>query len=351
MSAKPVLAPILAGAAIMLALGSAGVIWAVSAMVDSPYDVPGVVAPSSPIKGAVHSVTNEDNVHRIPMRSGQWFYARMTGKKGVDLDLYLFAPGTSSVATTYPAVAYSETSGTSSERILHRVAVTGDHYLNVWAYSGVGSYTVEYGFPSIQPDVSASASPTVAWGGTVSLCGTMAAGGRGVAGKAVTLKHRPFGSASYRTVASTLTAANGVYRFVLKPTYQAVYQVSFAGDTTHLPDSSGVVTISPAPYLTRPSAPKIVRKGVAFTSEGRLKPMYPAGSKVVRIACYRMDSAGKWVYSHTVVTTSSNRSPYTRFAVSMKLPSAGKWRLTSRIAATNVHLARRSWDTTLTVTR
>ena len=74
-------------------------------------DVPGATLPASPFNDTVDSSTDTDDVYQVPLTAGQSITVNMTGAGGTNFNLYLYKPGTPTVAS--PAgdayiVAYSQ---------------------------------------------------------------------------------------------------------------------------------------------------------------------------------------------------------------------------------------------------
>ena len=115
-------------------------------------DIPGVTIAASPFTGSVSHDSDRDDVFRVALKADQTLTASMTGPPGSDFRLYLYAPGTASVKdadTPYEAVAY----GTSYPcSFTHTATQSGTYYLDVYSYSGAGSYTVTYAITSPTPD-------------------------------------------------------------------------------------------------------------------------------------------------------------------------------------------------------
>ena len=74
---------------------------------------------------------------------------------------------------------------------------------------------------------------------------------------------------------------------------------------------------------------------------GFLKPRPPGGIEPVLIYEYRYVGR-KWVAGGVVTAKTSDYSSYTRYAVSLRLPSSGRWRLRAYIPATAQNTA--SWS-------
>jgi immune inhibitor A len=115
-------------------------------------DIPGVTIPSSPFTGSVSETTDLDDVYKIALTSGQTLRASITGPFGTDLRLYLYAPGTASVKdpeTPYLAVAH----GTAYPvNFTYKATKSGTFYLDVYAETGAGNYTVVYSIAAPSAD-------------------------------------------------------------------------------------------------------------------------------------------------------------------------------------------------------
>lgn len=304
---------------------------------------------ASPVSGSAHYVTDLDDVYRVDLRAGQWLYARMTGAAGTDFDLHLFGPGTRSVSGTEAAVAYSENPETSTERILHKAAVSGAYYVDVWAYNGQGAYSLTWGTPSNQASMTANLPATVKWGAkpvvTVRLTGQ---DGRAAVGQPVYAYSRTVARPAYAKVASGSTTASGTFTFTAAPSAVTGYSLRFTGSPTYL-SAGRETTITPLAYLTTPSGPSSVRPGAAFTSAGYLKPKHRAGGRNVKLTCFRSEN-GTWVVRKTAYAVNSDYSTYTKYSTRLSLPSAGKWRISATVAADSLHGRTTSSSRYITVT-
>ncbi len=92
-------------------------------------------------------------------------------------------------------------------------------------------------------------------------------------------------------------------------------------------------------YLSRPSGPKSITHGVAFTSTGYLKPRHTAGTKPVRIQCYRKVS-GVYRLKKTYYAKVSNYSSYSKYKASVKLPDRGSWRIRAYYPTTTTNYSK-----------
>ena len=107
-------------------------------------DVPGVPIPSSPFNGTVDAATDQDDVYSIQLNAGETLRASITGPASVsDFDLYLYPPGTPTVNVDGGEVIKASTAS-YPDKFSYLVKQSGTYYLDVFAYSGSGGYTVTY---------------------------------------------------------------------------------------------------------------------------------------------------------------------------------------------------------------
>jgi thermitase len=127
-------------------------------------DIPGVIAPQSPIVGTLDRTTDVNDVFQLDLVAGSRLSAVLTGGSGTSFDLYLYAPGATSIAATAP-IAHSDNASYPDTITRFEVPVTGRYYLDVRALSGSGTYTLSYGVVGTGadaeiPGVALPASPT-----------------------------------------------------------------------------------------------------------------------------------------------------------------------------------------------
>lgn len=312
-------------------------------------DIPGVPLPASPFAGSANYTTDVDDVFAVDLAKDQWFYASMAGSSTTDFDLYLYPPAATSVIGTLPAAAFSETAGSSSERILFQAQQAGRHYLDVWAFKGTGNYTVAWGTPSITTTLSASAPIAVKWATAATIGGVLLeTGGQPAAGEVVQLYAKPYGKTAYTRVASARVDAQGGYRFSVTPTSGTYYRVRFLASPTRLPATASTLKITPYAYVGKPTSPDTVRANVAFTSAGYLKPRHAAGTKPVKLTCYRLEN-GTWKARKTVYAAVTDFASYSKYSARLSLPYSGKWRIMASVTGDGLHLATNSYSRYLTV--
>jgi hypothetical protein len=104
--------------------------------------VPGVTLPPSPVVGTVDHYSDYDDVYSVYLAEGETFRVTMTGPGDTDFDLVLFPPGTTSVFDTEPVAGSAGPD--SNESFDYTAATSGTHYLEVSAYAGAGTYTLDW---------------------------------------------------------------------------------------------------------------------------------------------------------------------------------------------------------------
>lgn len=125
-------------------------------------EIPGVAVPASPIVGSLDEFTDYDDVFAINLVQGQVLRINLVGDAGTDFDTYLYPPGTTSVITG-STVAEAATSS-YPEAFTYKAPASGTFYLDIYAFSGTGSYTltyqvITYDADSELPGIVGAASP------------------------------------------------------------------------------------------------------------------------------------------------------------------------------------------------
>ena len=110
--------------------------------VGSDDDIPGIPLPASPIAGTLSSSTDADDVFAVNLHHGDVLEASISGPGSSDFRLYLYAPGASSVWTDAPVS--EATSGAYPRTFRYYAWSTGTYYLDAFALSGAGAYTITY---------------------------------------------------------------------------------------------------------------------------------------------------------------------------------------------------------------
>jgi hypothetical protein len=109
-------------------------------------DIPGVPFTGTSKSGTLNATSDKDDVYSMNLLKGEKVTVTLTGATGTDFDIYLYNSSATTVNSSAGIVAYSEKAGTSSETFTYVAKEDGTHYLDVYAYSGSGSYTASVSF-------------------------------------------------------------------------------------------------------------------------------------------------------------------------------------------------------------
>ncbi|TLM98526.1 MAG: hypothetical protein FDZ75_02160, partial [Actinobacteria bacterium] len=125
-------------------------------------NIPGVPLAASPVSGTLDSSTDTDDVQSVLLGAGQTLTVSLTGAAGTDFDLWLFGPDATDVDDATQAVAKSRL-GSYPETIEYKAPVTGVYYLDAFADTGSGAYTMTWSIDGVSddniPGVQLAASP------------------------------------------------------------------------------------------------------------------------------------------------------------------------------------------------
>lgn len=105
-------------------------------------NIPGAPIPASPFTGTLNETTDYDDVYSVYLKAGQSLTVALKGPDTADFDLYLYYPGATDVGTD-SSVAGATYSG-SVELMRYVAESSGTHYIDVYSYSGSGSYTLAW---------------------------------------------------------------------------------------------------------------------------------------------------------------------------------------------------------------
>lgn len=106
-------------------------------------DIPGRSLIDSSVSNSLDNVTDPNHVYSIELHEGEEVTYTLTGSKGSDFDLILYDPSATTVTSKDGVLAYSETRSTSNESITYIATETGTYYINIFAYNGTGTYTLD----------------------------------------------------------------------------------------------------------------------------------------------------------------------------------------------------------------
>jgi len=92
-------------------------------------------------------------------------------------------------------------------------------------------------------------------------------------------------------------------------------------------------------FLSNPNAPSKMSHSTHYTIYGYLKPAHKVGSNPVRIYMYKQSKSGSWTSYGYVNARAYKNYSYTKYAASVRLRIAGKWRLRAYAPADAAHAA------------
>ena len=128
-------------------------------LIASDDDIPGVPVPASPFSDSLAYGSDDDDVFSVLLNAGQTLQASVSGGTGTDFDLYLYGSDQTTVVDNGKWLARANAS-TYPDAFSYAVTQTGTYYLDVYAYSGSGAYTVTYSIVASPPVTSVSGIPT-----------------------------------------------------------------------------------------------------------------------------------------------------------------------------------------------
>lgn len=302
-------------------------------------DIPGVAIPASPFSDSVSSSTDLDDVFHIALTAGQTLTVALVGPSGSQFNMYLYAPGTASVKdpdTPYVAVA----AGTSYPCSFSYTATqSGTYYLDVYAKTGAGSYSVAYSVSSPGGDVGLVLSAdrlTVPYRGAVELSVTLmdASSGSLLPGREIEWWYAQDDNIEREwIVGGTDSSPTGEYLLRLSPISKRTYFIMrFPGDGQYEEGWSNFVKVMARAQLTPPAVPSRVGANRMGTWWGTIKPPHSdAETRISNTKVYwERYLGGRWrPISWGFAKSFKNTSSVTKYSASVFFPSsaAGKWRV------------------------
>jgi len=306
-----------------------------SATTASADDVfPGVLLTAAQRHGTLDVSADTDDIYAVSLLEGQSLTATVVEDAGVDCELRVFGPGTTSLQS--PPLA------ANSWGLTYTAPVGGQYYLDAHVVSGAGGYSLQLSKSMVPTSVSLSGRTQCNWGEPVELYGKLTrAGGRtALGGQSVFVEQKPAGALGWAPMATTTTGQFGEYAVLVYPTRTTQYRTRFQS-TGELSGAEAYWAVQPKAALSRPSAPSRVVHGVAFTSYGSLAPRDPGGTRTVKITAYRWENR-RWVMKRYVYATNVSKAQYSAYSARVSLPRAGSWKLVSSVVANSRHAATRS---------
>lgn len=273
-----------------------------------------------------------------------------------------FAPaaGNDTVETTEDAVVAvtaengllaNDTDGDGDALVVSDVTQSG-HGAVVWQPDGSFEYLPEDGFegtdsftyrvsdgttssggmvtisvaPKPEPGLTGGSSRTIAYASGYTFAGRLTMDGMPLPGKRVLLMSSTNGSAFTPTSMAATTTANGDFSFNVKPSSLTWYRAWFQETQEYGESFSTAAKVSVQASVGTPAAPATMSPTRSYTVYGYLKPRHTAGTSPVRIYRWRL-IGGTWKSYGYVNAKASNYSSYSKYAASVRLSSAGRWRL------------------------
>lgn len=177
--------------------------------------------------------------------------------------------------TTTVSLASVSASSHPSIRVVFNLTSSGQ------ASPLVHSFTVSYTTQAALPGLTLLGTPlTVVYGKAVKLSGLLTQGGSLLAGQAVTVAAKPFGSSAFKPFAAPTTSSTGAYSTASKPKKQTVYQATATGVT-----AGPTVTVKVKQLLKL----SVVRAGGKVAFKGRVLP-----KKRRRVVVIQVRSGKRW---------------------------------------------------------
>jgi hypothetical protein len=132
-----------------------------------------------------------------------------------------------------------------------------------------------------------------------------------------------------------VTGPDGTYSVTtpMKLSTSSYFRVRSARDAIEgqIAVASTARLVRPKVSLSTPIAPATVRVGARFTSSGYLRPRHRPGGYPVKLELWRSEKQAsgfsKYVLQRSVWAKASDYSTYTKYAATLTLPTAGKWRI------------------------
>jgi hypothetical protein len=177
----------------------------------------------------------------------------------------------------------------------------------------VHSFTVSYTSQAALPILTLTATPVkVVFGSAVKLNGVLSQGGSPLSAQNVALAAEPFGTSTFKSLATVVTDTSGAYSTTTKPAKQTVYQASAAGVTT-----PPTVTVQVAQRIKL----AVRRSGAKVYIKGSLGP-----KKKRRLIVIKVRVGKRW---HTLGRVRTSKKSTFKLVKALKLGHTYKFRATT----------------------
>jgi hypothetical protein len=272
---------------------------------------------------------------------GRRTYSYSTQVSGDTALIYipLMTGGTASVGAVGPAGAAASEGTitiTGTEWNAARASIASGPVLTETMHVSAAPAVEETGIPTAC--TLSSASATLNYGARATISGTLLFFSVGFPNTPVQLQSSPDGAVWTGVDTPVTTTVLGGFSFGVTPASKTYYRVAFAGSTGFRHSESAAIVLTPKAYAGTPVAPAKMSKKKSSTVYAYIKPGHVAGTYPVRIYKYRLVGRAWKPYGY-VNAKASDYSTYTKCTASVRLSTAGKWRLRAYAPADDGHAA------------
>lgn len=285
--------------------------------------------------------TDADDVFSVYLAAGETVTLNLDGDAGTDFDLYVFGPAATDIwADDSVADAFSTS---YPDAVTFTAEVTGEYYIDACTWyeddvsnGGSGNYSLYMEVLKQDTQVQISTQTrTLKFGSSATVAGSVFGHFWGPTG--LVNYYRSFDGRNFSPIGGA-TIDGGPFSFgtgaVDRKTW---FRVSFLDNVENMGNAADVVFTSTA-SVGNAVAPAAMYRTKYYSVYGYLKPRHVAGTYPVRIYKYRYVSGAWKSYGYTNAKA-ANYSSYTKYAASVRLPYAGKWRVRAYAPADSGHVA------------
>jgi M6 family metalloprotease-like protein len=186
---------------------------------------------------------------------------------------------------------------------------------------------------------STASNSSLPFGSAFTIGGALTTSGRGIVGASVVLQSRT-PDTSFVDSLSTTTSVGGHFAFRVLPTGRTLYRVCFSGAGDYLSSqSTSTVYVWPRAWVSTPIAPASMSRQQSSVVHGYLRPWHRPGTYPVRIYRWKRTASGSWRSNGYVSARATNYGSYTKYSQSVRLTTAGRWRIRAYAVADKDHAA------------
>ena len=306
-------------------------------------DIPGVPASFTdwmPVSLNSADASATHSVFSVSLHKQDWL--DVSSENG-HLGFNLFAPSATSVLTDTPIAEAIYVELAYGPTVSYETSISGTYFIDSFAPAGAGAVADGVGVyvtPYTSLKLNSAAAQLVGYNQKAGISLTLLNGDGQPSDLDVPVRvYRSVNGAAWSWF-TTITSVNPVKSYVAPTTIRTSYKMLIADDLNAWtqPSTSAVKTVTPTAYLTNAVAPAAMARTKYYSVYGYLKPQHKAGTYPVRIYRYRYER-GAWKSYSYVNAKAANYSNYTKYAASMRLPYAGRWRVRACAPADTGHRA------------